>query len=325
MKAGWYENNGAARDVLVVGEMESPEPGTGEVLVRLAVSGVNPSDVKSRAGRPLTAPRIIPHSDGAGIIEAVGAGVDKARVGERVWIWNGQWKRPFGTAAEYIALPQEQAVRLPDNVDFAVGACLGIPALTALQAVEHQGDVSGKTLLVTGGAASVGHYICQIAAQRGARVIATASARRADHARAVGASEIIDYTSEDVAERVKALTGGKGADGIIDMDLSTTAALLPKGVLAPHGKLVCYGSNVPADIPVSFTAMLWGSLTLQLFLVYELTPAQRVAALAELTHLLEAGKLVHAIGARFPLAEIAAAHEAVEKGQIIGNVVLEIG
>jgi len=323
MKAGWYEKNGPAREVLVVGEMETPTPAEGEVLVRLAVSGLNPSDVKSRAGRPLIAPRIIPHSDGAGTIEAVGAGVDRSRIGERVWIWNGQWKRPLGTAAEYIALPQEQAARLPDNVGFDAGACLGIPALTALQAVEHQGEVSGKTLLVTGGAASVGHYICQIAAQRGARVIATASARRAEHALAAGASEIIDYRSDDVAERVKELTGGKGVDGIIDMDLSTTAALLPHGVLAPHGKLVCYGANVPADIPVSFTAMLWGSLTLQLFLVYELTLAQRAAALAELTRLLETDQLVHAIGARFPLAEIAAAHEAVEKGEIIGNVVLE--
>ncbi|MGY6707491.1 MAG: NADPH:quinone reductase [Rhizobiaceae bacterium] len=325
MKAGWYEGNGPARDVLVVGEMDTPTPAEGEVLVRLATSGVNPSDVKSRAGRPLIAPRIIPHSDGAGVIEAVGGGVDRARIGERVWIWNGQWKRPYGTAAEYIALPQEQAVRLPDKVDFDAGACLGIPALTALQAVEHHGDVSGKTLLVTGGAASVGHYICQIASQRGARIIATASARRAEHARAAGASEIIDYRSDDIAERVKELTDGKGADGIIDMDLSTTASLLPKGVLAPHGKLVCYGANVPADIPVSFPAMLWGSLTLQLFLVYELTPAQRQAALGELTRLLEEDKLVHAIGARFPLAEIAAAHNAVESGEIIGNVVLETG
>lgn len=325
MKAGWHEGNGPARDVLVVGEMDTPTPAEGEVLVRLATSGVNPSDVKSRAGRPLIAPRIIPHSDGAGVIEAVGGGVDRARIGERVWIWNGQWKRPYGTAAEYIALPSEQAVRLPDKVDFDAGACLGIPALTALQAVEHQGDVSGKTLLVSGGAASVGHYICQIASQRGARIIATASERRAEHARAAGASEIIDYQSDDIAERVKELTDGKGADGIIDMDLSTTAPLLPKGVLAPHGKLVCYGANVPADIPVSFPAMLWGSLTLQLFLVYELTPAQRQAALGELTRLLEEDKLVHAIGARFPLAEIAAAHNAVESGEIIGNVVLETG
>lgn len=324
MKAGWYEKNGSAREVLVVGEMGTPAPGAGEVLVRLAVSGVNPSDVKSRAGRPLIAPRIVPHSDGAGVVEAVGEGVDRSRIGERVWIWNGQWKRPFGTAAEYIALPQEQAVRLPDNVAFDAGACLGIPALTALQAVAHQGDVSGKTLLVTGGAASVGHYVCQIAARRGARVIATASPRRSAHARAAGASEIIDYRGDDVAERVREMTGSKGVDGIIDMDLSSTAALLPQGVLAPHGKIVCYGSNVPADIPVSFAAMLWGSLTLQLFLVYELTPAQRQAALAELTRLLEQDALVHAVGASFPLDDIAAAHEAVEKGDIIGNVVLDL-
>ena len=127
------------------------------------------------------------------MIDAGGEGVERSRIGERVWMWNGQWKRPFGTAAEYIALPGEHAVRLPDNVDFDAAACLGIPALTALLAVEHQGDVAGKTLLVTGGAASVGHYVCQIASQRGARVIATASARRAEHARAAGALEIIDY------------------------------------------------------------------------------------------------------------------------------------
>jgi NADPH2:quinone reductase len=325
MKAGWYERNGAARDVLTVGKMQTPAPAPGEVLVRLVNSGVNPSDVKGRAGRPLTGPRVIPHSDGAGVIEGVGEGVSRQHVGERVWIWNGQWKRAFGTAAEYVALPAEQAVRLPDNVDFDAGACLGIPALTALQAVEHQGDVAGRTLLVTGGAASVGHYVCQIASQRGARVIATASARRADHARAAGAAEIIDYRNEDVAERVRELTGGKGADGIIDMDLTSTAPLLPKGILAPHGKLVCYGANRPGDIPVSFAAMLWGSLTLQLFLVYELTAAQRDAANAELTRLLEQEKLTHAIGARFPLDDIAAAHEAVESGDIIGNVVLEVG
>jgi NADPH:quinone reductase len=325
MKAAWYEANGPAREVLSVGEMDTPSPGPGEVLVRLVTSGVNPSDVKSRAGRPLIAPRIVPHSDGGGVIEAVGEGVDRTRIGERVWIWNGQWKRPFGTAAEYIALPSEQAVRLPDNLDFDAAACFGIPALTALQAVEHQGEVADKTLLVTGGAASVGHYVCQIASLRGARVIATASERRADHARAAGAAEIIDYRNEDVAERVKELTGGRGADGIIDMDLSTTAPLLAKGVLAPHGKLVCYGSNVPTDIPVSFPAMLWGSLTLQLFLVYELMPEQRRAAIAELTRLLEQEKLVHSIGARFPLDDIAAAHEAVEKGEVIGNVVLDIG
>ena len=324
MKAAWYERNGEARDVLVVGETETPTPGAGEVLVRLAASGVNPSDVKSRKGRPMVGPRVIPHSDGAGTIAAVGAGVDEARTGERVWIWNGQWKRPFGTAAEYIVVPKAQAVRLPDGTGFDAGACLGIPAVTALHAVALHGDVAGRTLLVTGAAASVGHYAAQIARLRGARVIGTASPERQTHARAAGVDELIDYRNEDLAERIRALTGGRGVDGIIDMDFSATAAFLPKGVLAAHGKMVCYGSNLAADIPLSFPAMLWGSLTLQFFLVYELLHEERQARLAELTALLEAGALKHSIGAAFRLDDIAAAHEAVESGRVVGNVVLEL-
>lgn len=324
MKAAWYERNGAAREVLTVGEMDTPAAAAGEVLVRLKTSGVNPSDVKSRRGRPLIAPRIVPHSDGAGVVEAVGEGVDPARIGERVWIWNGQWKRPSGTAATHIALPQAQAVRLPDTVDFAAGACLGIPALTALHAVRLHGDVAGRTLLVTGAAAAVGHYAAQIAKLGGARVIGTASPERQMHARGAGVDELVDYRHEDVAERVRMLTGGRGVDGIVDMDLSTTAALLPRGVLAPHGKLVCYGSNVAADILLSFPAMLWGSLTLQAFVVYELTERDRAARLAELTGLLEMGHLRHSIGATFGLDEVAAAHEAVEAGRVTGNVVLEV-
>lgn len=325
MRAAWYERNGKAHDVLVIGEMETPVPGPGEVLVRLATSGVNPSDVKSRKGRPLVGPRIIPHSDGAGVIEAVGAGVEGARIGERVWIWNGQWKRQFGTAAQFIALPETQAVPLPDAVDFAAGACLGIPALTALHAVSLHGEIAGKTLLVTGAAASVGHYATQIATLRGARVIGTASHERKDHAVSAGTAEIVDYQAENVPDRVKELTGGRGVDGIIDMDFSTTAPLLADGVLAPHGRIVCYGSNVPTAIPVSFPAMLWGSLTLQVFVVYELLPEERRAGITELTRLLKAGALKHAIGASFPLDGIAEAHEKVEGGKIIGNVVLEVG
>lgn len=324
MRAAWYDKNGAARDVLVVGEMPMPEPGPGEVRIRLATSGVNPSDVKSRRGRPPVAPRIVPHSDGAGIIDAVGDGVDKARVGERVWTWNAQWKRPFGTAAEFIALPQAQAVTLPEGTDFDAGACMGIPGITALCGVNRADARPGRTILITGAAAAVGHYATQIATMRGARVIGTASAERAGHARAAGASDVIDYKNEDVAARVRDLTGGKGVDAILDMDLSTTAALLPAGVLAPHGKLVCYGSNVPADIPVSFTAMLWGNLTLQLYLVYELLPEERAAVLAELNTLLAGGKLKHTIAARFPLDRIVEAHEAVEQGKLIGNVVLDL-
>lgn len=324
MKAAWYEKNGAARDVLVVGKTETPDPAAGEVLVRLATSGVNPSDVKSRLRRPLEGPRIIPHSDGAGVIEAVGKGVCAERVGERVWIWNGQWKRPHGTAAQFIALPQEQAVPLPDGIDYATGACLGIPALTALQAVNHLGDVNGKTLLVTAAAASVGHYAVQIAKLRGARVIGTASPVRQMHARAAGVDELIDYLHEDTGERIRSLTGGNGVDGIIDMDFSSTAGLIKKGALAPHGTMVCYGSNVSDEIPVFFPALLWSSLTLRFFLVYELTATERQAALNELTELLKTNALKHSIGATFGLDDIAAAHEAVESGRITGNVVVEI-
>ncbi len=325
MKTAWYEKNGTARDVLTVGEMQTPEPGRGEVRVQLHVSGANPSDVKSRMRRPLAVPRIIPHSDGAGIVDAVGEGVDKSRISERVWIWNGQWKRAFGTAAEYIVVPEAQAVALDDDTDFAAGACMGIPGLTAVQAVRLIEPCRGKTILVTGAAAAVGHYVTQIATLRGARVLGTASAERAGHARAAGAAEVIDYKSEDVSARVKELTGGRGADAIIDMDFSSTAKLLSEGVLAPHGKLVCYGSNVAADVPLNFPAMLWGSLTLQMFVVYELTPADRVAAIADLQALLREGRLRHSIGARFPLDAIAEAHEAIEGGKIIGNVVVEIG
>jgi len=323
MKAAWYERNGPARDVLTVGEMDAVEPADGEVRVRLHASGVNPSDVKSRAGRPLIAPRIVPHSDGAGVIDATGKGSHR-RIGERVWIWNGQWRRPLGTAAEFITLPESQAVLLPDNLSFGEGACLGIPALTATHAVRLHGDVGGKTLLITGAGSAVGHYATQMAKARGARVMATASGERAEHARQAGADFVIDYRVKDVAKTINDLTKGKGVDGIIDMDLSSTASLLPEGVLAPHGKIVCYGSNLAGDIKISFPAMLWNSLTLQVFVVYELTSTEREAAIKDLTSMLEAGSLKHSIGGRFQLNDIAAAHEAVEAGRTVGNIVLDI-
>jgi len=295
-----------------------------DLLVKLDVSVVNPSDVKSRAGRPLTGARLVPHSDGAGMIVEAGKNVAQSRVGERVWLWNGQWQRPHGTAAELIAVPAQQAVPLPGTIDFAAGACLGIPGLTAMHAVNLHGDVAGKTLLVTGAASAVGHYATQIATARGARVIGTASAARVDHAKSAGAAAVIDYRTENVARRVLELTNGKGVDGVIDMDFSTTAPLLSGGLLAPYGKLVCYGSNIRGDNAVPFGDVLFNSLTLQFFLVYELRPAERQSALADLDAMLVKGALTHTIGARFPLADIASSHEAVEKGRILGNVVLDI-
>ena len=163
MKAAWYRRNGSAQEVLEVGDLPTPVPAAGEVRVKLATSGVNPSDVKSRVARPLNAPLIIPHSDGAGVIDAVGEGVSPARIGERVWVWNGQWERPWGTACEYICLAQQQAVSLPANTDEAVAACFGIPVLTAIQAIRLAPALRGKTVLVTGAASGVGHYAVQLA------------------------------------------------------------------------------------------------------------------------------------------------------------------
>lgn len=324
MKAAWYSKNGEAKDVLSVGEQPTPKAAPGEVLVRLQSSGVNPSDVKSRRGRPLAGPLVIPHSDGAGVIEAVGEGVPAARIGQRVWIWNGQWQRPHGTAAQYIALPSAQAVQLPDAVDVVTAACFGIPALTAIHAVRLAEAAGAKTVLVTGAASAVGHYVTQIAARKGMTVIGTASKARAAVARDAGASHVIDYKSEDVAARVLELTGGRGVDAIIDMDLSSTAPLLGKGVLAPHGTLVCYGSNAMGDVPMPFRDLLFRGLTLRFFVVYELQPADRYAAIAELGVLLQQNALTTKIAARYPLEQIVAAHEAVEQGAF-GNVVLEIG
>ncbi len=328
MKAAWYTQNGEALDVMVVGELPTPQPAAGEVLVRLVTSGVNPSDVKSRRAKPLTDPLIVPHSDGAGVIEAVGAGVSASRIGERVWVWNGQWQRPLGTCAEWIALPQAQAVSLPEGIDFAAGACMGIPGLTAVQAVilaeRLAGDLRGQTVLVTGASSAVGHYITQIVTQAGGHVLGTVgSPAKADHARAAGMKEAIYYKTESVPDRVKALTQGRGASVIIDMDFSTTASWAAQGALAAHGQVVCYGSNAP-DVTVPFRPWLFQSMGVKFFLVYDLTPADRLAALARLNDLLVSQSLTHTIGARCSLEQIAQAHQLVEAGQTLGNVVIDL-
>lgn len=323
MRAVWYERNGDS-SVLTLGEMATPSPGPGEVLVRLAASGVNPSDWKTRRGvsRPMAFPRVVPHSDGAGVIEAVGEGVDRGRIGERVWIWNGQWKRPFGTAAEYIALPAVQAVRLPDGTDFEAGACLGIPALTALHAVLTDGGVTGQRVLVTGGAGSVGHYAIQFARLLGAaQIIATVSSEaKAAHALSAGADATVNYRREDVAARVAELTGGAGVERVVEVDVTGNAALYPQ-LMAPFGLAAVYGAN-GAGAEFGFGPSILKGIGVRFFIVYELTPAQRATAIASLQGWLEAGLVKHAVAARLPLAQCAAAHDAVEQGRHIGNLVL---
>jgi NADPH2:quinone reductase len=324
MRAAYYETNGAANEVLHVGEVETPQPGRGDVRIKLKTSGVNPSDVKTRAGltRKIAFPRVIPHSDGAGVIDAVGDGVARSRIGERVWTWNGQWKRPFGTAAEYIVLPEDQAVRLPDVIGFEAGACLGIPALTAWHAVDLAGATEGSTLLIAGGAGAVAHYAIQFAKARGATVIATiSSSEKAKLARDAGADHTIDRKTEEIGGRVMALTKS-GVHAVIELDLTANAGLLP-GVLRPRGTLVVYGTGAQAAIPASFC--LANNVTLRFMLVYELTADERARAVADITRMLEANTLIHNVARTFPLAEIVAAHETVEQGRAAGNVVLQVG
>ncbi len=323
MRAAYYERNGTARDVLRVGDVETPRPGPGEVRVKLATSGVNPSDVKSRQGstRKIAWPRVIPQSDGAGVIDQVGDGVAKSRIGERVWVWNGQWKRAFGTGAEYIALPSAQAVKLPEKVGFEAGACLGIPAMTAYHAVVLSEAAKGATLLVAGGAGSVSQYVIQFAKMAGATVLATVSSdEKAEIAREAGADHTIDYKRDNVGERVMELTGKRGVDAVIEMDLAANARLIPS-VLRPKGAVIVYGTGPEAMLPAAFC--LVNSIRLLFFLVYELDAAARDRTVSAITGALEQGKLLNRIGPTFPLADIAAAHEAVERGTI-GNVIVTL-
>jgi NADPH2:quinone reductase len=325
MRAAFYEKNGPAREVLKIGEIDTPRPGTGEVRVKITTSGVNPSDVKARIGstRKIAFPRVIPHSDGAGVIDMVGDGVPAARVGERVWIWNAQWLRPFGTCAEYVTLPSDMAVRLPDKTSFEAGACLGIPAMTAYHAVAVAQAKPGMTLLVSGGAGAVGHYAIQFAKMAGASVITTISSpEKAKLAKAAGADHTIDYKRENVGERVMALTGKKGVDAVIELDIAANANLMTQ-VLHPRGTIVIYGTGAPeAQVPLFF--FLRNAIALKFIYVYELTAAERETALGAISRALETGTLINNVATTFPLAESVAAHEAVEQGKLLGNVVVEI-
>jgi NADPH2:quinone reductase len=326
MRAAWYEKNGPAREVLQVGEIDTPEPGEGDVLVRLSASGVNPSDSKGRLGsRPVKWPRIVPHSDGAGVIERVGPGVDASRVGERVWVFNGQWERPLGTAAEYISLPADTAVHLPDSVSFAEGACLGIPAMTAHRALFADGPVSGRTVLVTGGAGAVGNYGVQLAKWGGASVIATVSSEeKGEAARSAGADHILNYRTENVSERIMEITGGQGVDHVVDVDLGENLPVTA-GVLKVNGTIAAYASmRVPEPVFPHYTLMRVNA-NIRLVFVYTMPDEAKRSACADIVRACEEGRLIHPVGPRFSLDDVAAAHEVIESGNFIGNVVVDIG
>ncbi|MEZ5913132.1 MAG: NADPH:quinone reductase [Paracoccaceae bacterium] len=326
MRAAAYSRTGPAAEVLELLDLPRPEPGPGEVLVRVAVSGVNPSDAKTRAGArgALAFARVIPHSDGAGRIVATGDGVDPARVGERVWLWNAAWGRAFGTCADYVALPEAQAVPLPDAAGYDDGACLGIPAQTAHRCLFAEGPVAGLDVLVTGGAGSVGAYAIQMAKLAGARVITTvSSAEKAAHARAMGADCVIDYRAGDAAAAILDATGGQGVDRIVEVEFGGN---LPqtRAVLKENGAIAAYGSMAVPEPVLPFYPMMFAGQSLRMVLVYTLPAAARRAAIADIGGWLATGALGHPVAARYAIADVAAAQDAVLAPGRIGAVLVEV-
>lgn len=326
MRAAVFENSGPAREVLRIRDLPEQKPGAGEVRVRLSRSGVNPTDVKVRGGAPgrkAAFPLIVPHHDGAGVVEETGPGASRLRAGDRVWVFGAQNGRPFGTAAEHVVLPERNVVPLPDALSFDDGACLGVPPMTAHAAVFGETSPSGMRVLVTGGAGNVGRYAIQMARHAGARVIATASSpAKAEIARAAGAETTVDYRAPDAGSRILAATQGRGVDLAIDVDTTANIRMIAD-VLADGGRVVSYGSaGLAADVPVR--DLRQKNATVRFLNILRL-PSERLTAIAtDVSRLCAAGALTHPVAATFPLSEIAAAHELVESGKAVGRVLVAI-
>jgi len=329
MKAAWYERKGPAREVMQIGERPDPSPAAGEVRVRIHRSAVNPSDTKQRGGARgnvvMPFPFVIPHQDGAGVIDAVGAGVDASRIGERVWVYEATLGRHGGTAAQLTTVPAHKAVKLPDGADFDAGACMGIPAMTAHRSVMADGPVSGKTVLVQGGAGAVGYYAVQIAALEGARVIATVSRdEQAQRARDAGAHAVINYKTEDVAERLKAITGeAAGVDRVVEVAFGANLAT-NLAVLRTNGVIASYASDAVPDPQIPFWPMLAKDLTARFVLVYAMSRQAHDEAAGWITAALQRGALKHQFYRHYTLDDIASAHEATESMSQVGKVILDI-
>ena len=327
MRAVWFSECGDADKVLQYGEREMLSVGPGEVLVRLHASGVNPSDVKKRAG--LQPPGfvdgfVIPHSDGAGVIEAAGDGVDPSRVGERVWVYQAQYQRHWGTAAEYVVLDDIRAAPLPDNTDFNIGACAGIPMMTAHRCVFADGDVEDKTVLVTGASGRVGYYAAQWARNAGANVIATAgSAGRMEQAAQTGAQHLLNYNEDNLVEAIRDITAGEGVDRIVDVEFGSNIETSQQ-VLKTGGVIASYSSSRDMTPTIPFYPLMFNNITLQLVLVYNMAEPAKLAAMQDIYDSLAAGLLHHRIALTVPLEQTALAHQKVEAGGLDGCAVVEI-
>ena len=326
MRAIWYERCGSPHEVLRLGDLPMPAARPGEVLVEMHCSGVNPHDVKKRAGwlnRALPAIRTIPHSDGAGIIKAVGPGVADSRIGERVWIFHANEAQPgAGAAADYVTVSSQHACRLPDHVSFDVGACLGVPFMTAHDAMLRDGPVTGQTVLVQGGAGAVAAYAIQLARWNGARVIATVSSdAKATHARALGADEIINYRQEDVVARVGHLTDGLGVDRIIEVDFGANLAV-DHAVIKPNGVIAAYSSTREREPTLPYYAFAMKGVTLHFVQGMLLRHARAMPGIRDVTVLLEHNLLQHPIARTFAFDQTADAHAALESAEHTGKILV---
>jgi NADPH2:quinone reductase len=322
MKAAWYEKQGAAKDVLTVGEMRDPEPGEGEVRIRLAASGINPGDVKKRQnafGYGMPYSRIIPHGDGAGTVDQVGQGVPKEWIGRRVWCHGAQTYRPFGTAAEYTVVPVQQAVPLPSPISMEQGACLGIPGITAHRAVHVAGSVDGRAVLVQGGAGAVGACAVQLAHQAGARVLATCrSERDLQTALQAGADDVL-WIDETLSQRIRALVPG-GINHIVEVAFGENIQV-DIDVLAPGGSIATYATR-DFNPAIPFWPLVFGNVSIHFIGSDDIPRESKIQAGRDLNRALERGWQGLPVAARFSLDDIASAHEFVERSSKAGRVIL---
>jgi NADPH2:quinone reductase len=324
MRAAWYEKQGPAREVLVVGEMADPHPAAGEVRIRIAASGINPGDIKKRQdsfGVGMPYPRVIPHSDGAGRVDQVGDGVSADWVGRPVWCYGAQSYRPFGTAAEFTVVPQDHVALLPESVTPDRGACLGIPGITAHRAVHVGGDVAGRTVLVQGAGGAVGMCATALARHAGARVIGTMhSSAEEPSARAAGAHEVV-LNTQGLVERVKALAPD-GVDHIVEVAFGVNIDLDVE-ILKMGGSIGAYAADT-ATPKIPFWQMVFKNICVSFLGSDDFPPEAKVAATRDLNDALQAGWPGFEIAERIPLAEIARAHELVEHPVRRGRVVITV-
>ena len=326
MKAVWYEKVGDAKDVLQIGQIDDPSPDSNEVLISVKTSGVNPSDVKTRAGArgELQFSRVIPHSDGAGIIIDVGKNVNPNRVGEKVWIWNAAFGRPNGTCAELIALPEDQAVTMNDNVSFEAGACLGIPASTAYYGIFANGSIENKTLMVTGGAGAVGFYGIQLAKWAGANVISTVSSeKKAKIAKDAGADLILNYKEDDIVNSVLDYTKGDGVDRVLEVEFGGNI-LINQNIVKPNGTIAAYASATVMEPTLPFYNLMFKGIKINTFLIYSISKEERKTVTGGISKALNENAIKHIIASTHSIESVVDAHYAVESNKNIGNVIINI-